>query len=101
MKDAMLTIRLPAQTRRRIEQLARRESRSLSQAAQTLIELGLAAALADRVSEPGPTTDSFSPPGLAGSLVGGLVPTLDDFRSVRQELSASMGRSRAVARARR
>lgn len=103
MKDSSLTLRLPTATRRRIEQFAMRESRSLSQATQRLIELGLAAAQGGSqvVAEPGMPW-STAPPVLAGALAGGLVPTLDDFRAARQALSASLDkRTRADARPRR
>lgn len=98
MKDAVLSIRLPSRTRAAVERFAEREGRSLSQAAERLIEMGLAGAVAERAAPYAPA----APPPLAGSLAGGLVPTLDDFRDVRAALSASMGgRARLDARTRR
>ena len=102
MKDAVLSIRLPSRTRAAVERFAEREGRSLSQAAERLIEMGLAASLAGAVAEPAVPYAPAAPPPLAGSLTGGLVPTLEDFRDVRAALSASMGgRARLDARARR
>jgi predicted transcriptional regulator len=111
MKDAVLTIRLPSTTRRRIEELARRERRSLSQQVEQLIELGFAARATAReparatASEPARATarradgadrvaEAAVPRGapLAGCLAGGGVPTLDDFREARAELSRSLAR---------
>ena len=94
MKDTMLTIRLPAATRRRIEQHAKRESRSLSQVAEQLIERGLAAGLGG-AHVTGEARQGWDPSGavpLAGSLAGGLVPTLDDFRAARGAISAALNR---------
>jgi hypothetical protein len=83
MKDAVLTIRLPLAARRRIEELARREGRSLSAEAERLIDCGMAKdASRTRTSRP-----------LSGALAGGAVPTLADFRRIRAVLSASARRS--------
>jgi hypothetical protein len=93
MKDAVITVRIPTPTRRRIEALARREGRSLSQQVERLIERGMAGdAPAYGVARPGGARS------LSGSLRGGHVPLLDEFREVRGVLSAALGRqSRAIA----
>ncbi len=89
MKDAVLTIRVPLATRKRIELLARREGRSLSQQAERLLERGLQ----------GPETAARDTPpnrrrmrSLAGVLSGGRVPTLEECRQVRALLANSLGR---------
>ena len=96
-------------TRRLIERFAAREGRSLSQASERLIEFGLATLASDvslvREALPVPTppapakaTAPAAGPALAGSLRGGLVPSLDDFRSARSVLSQSLdARSRMRA----
>ncbi len=82
-KDAVLTVRLPAKTRRRLEALARREGRSVSAQAERLIEQGMGGTA--------PTGARRRSAGsLAGSLRGGLVPTIADFREVRALVSASL-----------
>jgi hypothetical protein len=81
VKDAVLTVRLPSATRRRLETVARREGRSLSAQVERLVEQGLAAAATREKPRP-----------LAGSLAGGRVPTIEDFTQVRTLLSASLGR---------
>ena len=81
-KDAVITVRVPRPTRRRLETLARREGRSLSQQIERLIEKGLDGDAA--VEEPSATG------GTAGILVGEPVPEYGDFRSVRTFLSASL-----------
>jgi hypothetical protein len=85
-KDATITVRVPRPTRRRLEALARREGRSLSQQVERLIEGGLhqeeAAAVVPGAAGP-----------LAGLLTGEPVPEYGDFRSVRTLLSASLLRS--------
>lgn len=88
MKDAVITVRLPRASRRRIEQAAREEGRSLSQQVERLIERGLAA------GEPQPQVGSGPPRkrALAGVLRAGRVPTLADFRQARSQLSSSLGR---------
>ncbi|MGD8896020.1 MAG: ribbon-helix-helix protein, CopG family [Acidobacteriota bacterium] len=85
-KDATLTIRVPRPTRRRLERLARREGRSLSQQVERLIERGL-----EREEEE-PSAGRNAPP-LAGLLTGEPVPEYGDFRTVRTLLSASLLRS--------
>lgn len=103
MKDSILTIRLPSATRRQVEQFAEREARSLSQATERLIVLGLAAARAGAgaTGEPQAAWGS-APEPLAGSLAGGLVPTLDDFRGARHAVSAALdARTRGDAKPRR
>lgn len=95
MKDAVLTIRVPASTRRRLQALARREGRSLSGQAQRLIEQGL-------TREPPAGTPRHGRRSVAGLLRGGMVPTLGDFRKVRASLSTSLlRRTRARAEPRR
>jgi hypothetical protein len=82
MKDAVLTIRVAATTRRRLEALARREGRSLSSQAERLIEQGLKdtrSTAARRAARP-----------LSGVLQGGMVPPLTDFRKARATLSTSL-----------
>jgi hypothetical protein len=87
MKTATITVRLPAATRRRLEELAKNEGRSLSQQVERLIAKGM---------EGGePLLSGRTPRGirsLSGALAGGRVPTLSDFRKVRSELSASLAR---------
>lgn len=86
MKNATLTIRLPSATRRRIEELARAEGRSLSQQVERLIEAGFR-------FEEGAVAESSRPWGvrpLGGVLAGTRVPTLADLREVRAELSRSL-----------
>lgn len=85
MKDAVLTIRVPASTRRRLQALAQREGRSLSGQAERLIEQGLT-----RESPAG--TPRRGRRSVAGLLRGGMVPTLGDFREVRASLSTSLHR---------
>lgn len=96
MKDAILTVRLPKATRRRIEALARKEGRSISQQAEQLILRGME-------QSPLPVRGrSFGPRSLAGVLEGTVVADFDDFRVVRQELSSSLdSRSRRGANRRR
>lgn len=92
MKDAVLTIRVKGATRRKLERLALAEGRSLSQLAERFLEQGLAGA-----------STTFERPktvSLAGLLSGGVVPTLEDFRDVRDEISSSLQR-RAAGRRRR
>jgi hypothetical protein len=79
MKNAVITVRLPLAKRRRIETLARKEGRSLSQQVEQLIDRGLAGGDLER-----PVWST------AGILRGGPVPTAKDFRDVRRELSASL-----------
>ena len=83
-KDAVLTVRLPAATRRRLEALARREGRSTSAQAERLIEQGMGRDAPATVRMHGRTGS------LAGVLRGGLVPTVADFREVRALISASL-----------
>lgn len=92
MKDAVLTIRLTSATRKRVEDFARRESRSISQAAERLLQMGLSAASSGE-GRAGETPAAWGAPApLAGLFQGELVPTLEDFREVRSELSAAMNR---------
>jgi len=90
MKDAVLTIRLPVSTRKRIEALARREGRSLSQQAERLLERGLAAPQGGARTTPRTQRGLRS---LAGALAGGRVPTLQECRQVRALLSSSLARN--------
>jgi len=82
-KDAVLTVRLPAATRRRLEALARQEGRSMSAQAERLIEQGMSTGAPAR----GHVRTARS---LAGVLSGGRVPTVADFREVRALISASL-----------
>ncbi len=89
MKDAVLTIRLPLATRQRIEALAHREGRSLSQQAERLLERGL------ETPETGPRQAAPRRRGirpLAGTLAGGHVPSLDECRQIRTLLSRALAR---------
>lgn len=88
MKDAVITVRLPRASRRRIEQAAREEGRSLSQQVERLIERGLAAGALRARGASGPSPKRV----LAGVLRAGRVPTLTDFRQARSRLSSSLGR---------
>jgi predicted transcriptional regulator len=87
-KDAVITVRVPRPTRRRLETLARREGRSLSQQIERLIEGGLERADADVAPVATGST--------AGLLASEPVPAYGDFRAVRTLLSESL-----VRRARR
>ena len=80
-KDTVITVRLPRTTRRRLETLARREGRSLSQQVERLIERGMA-------GEPLPVVPGVR--SLSGRLRLARVPSLTDFRHVRTQLSASL-----------
>lgn len=82
-KDATITVRVPRPTRRRLEALARREGRSLSQQVQRLIEGGLDRAGA-RLTHP---NDQGS---LSGLLAGERVAEYGEFRAVRTLVSASL-----------
>jgi predicted DNA-binding protein len=82
-KDAVITVRVPRPTRRRIEALARREGRSLSQQVQRLIENGL-----DETDAAEATASATG--STAGLLASEPVPEYADFRSVRTLLSASL-----------
>lgn len=81
-KDAVITVRVPRPTRRRLEALARRQGRSLSQQVERLIEGGLE-------REEGPVA-AARPVPLAGLLAGEPIPEYGDFRAVRTLLSASL-----------
>jgi hypothetical protein len=85
-KDATITVRVPRPTRRRLEALAKREGRSLSQQIGRLIDAGLEreegrAAVAAEGGGP-----------LAGLLAREPVPEYEEFRAVRTLLSASLVR---------
>ena len=81
-KDAVITVRVPRPTRRRLETLAQKEGRSLSQQIERLIERGLdEVGAAEAVGATGRT---------AGILASEPVPEYGDFRSVRTLLSASL-----------
>jgi len=81
MKDAIITVRLSKATRRRLQALARREGRSLSQQVERLIEHGMAGA---------PALNARGARPLAGRLRLARVPSLADFRKVRTQLSTSL-----------
>jgi hypothetical protein len=87
-KDATITVRVPRPTRRRLETLAKREGRSLSQQVERLIESGLDDDAA-RAGARGPATGP-----LAGLLAGEPVAEYSEFRAVRTLVSASLGRGR-------
>jgi hypothetical protein len=80
MKDAIITIRVPTATRRRIQRLARRDGRSLSQQVERLIVLAMDVA---------DDTPKKARP-LSGILQGGSVPDIAGFRRVRVLLSSSL-----------
>jgi hypothetical protein len=84
MKDAVLTVRLPRATRARIEALAQREGRSLSQQVERLVERAL------HGPGDGPAAPTTRP--LADVLAGARVPDLTAFRAARRELSRSLDR---------
>jgi len=86
-KDSTITVRVPRPTRRRLETLAKREGRSLSQQVERLIEGGL-----DR--EAGLASGAAASGSLAGLLAGEPVAEYGAFRSVRTLLSASLARGR-------
>jgi hypothetical protein len=83
MKDAVITVRLRAATKRRVARLAKQEGRSLSSQIERLVEAGLSEA-------PGPAATRSVPKSLAGIFAGAEVPTLKEFRDVRAELSRSL-----------
>jgi predicted DNA-binding protein len=85
MKDAVLTIRLSTRLRRRVEELAHREGRSLSQQAGRLIERGIEGGEESSAARPGGERRSLS-----AALPGGAVPTLAEFREVRSLISRSL-----------
>ena len=91
-KDAVITVRVPRPTRRRLEALARREGRSLSQQVERLIERGLAG---DEVP-----ADVAAASRLEGLLTGEPSAELADLRAVRSVLSSSIlpGRRRGLLR---
>lgn len=79
-KNATLTVRIPQQTRERLEELAQREGRSLSQQVERMIERGF---------------ESLGSGGASARRLSGLLarersPDYGDFRSVRNLLSASL-----------
>lgn len=82
-KDATITVRVPRPTRRRLEALARRQGRSLSQQVERLIEGGLDWEERE-VAPPAP---------LAGRLAAEPAAEYGDFRAVRTVLSASLLRA--------
>jgi hypothetical protein len=85
MKDAVLTVRLPSATRRKIEAMARREGRSMSQQVEQLILRGMEEGAARRGR-----SISLGPRSLAGVFQQAVVPDLDDFQVLRRELSSSL-----------
>jgi hypothetical protein len=95
MKDAVVTVRLPQAKRRRLEELARREGRSLSSQIERLLDRAMTPA----GSRPPRLRDARS---LAGILHGGRTPTLREFRELRSAIARSLGRrSRLDAELRR
>jgi hypothetical protein len=91
MKDATLTIRLPAATRRRIEEMARAKGHSLSQQVERLLWAGFAH-VEGAVAEGQP--QRWGPRPLADFLADGRVPTLADVREVRRALSDALSGQR-------
>lgn len=86
-KDATITVRVPRPTRRRVEALARRQGRSLSQQVERLIEGGL------EREEGAAVRVSGAPAPLSGLLAGETVAEYGAFRAVRTLLSASLLRA--------
>lgn len=84
-KDATITVRVPRPTRRRLEALAKREGRSLSQQVERLIDAGLDREAGQAVSVGLPTGGS-----LAGLLARERAPDYEEFRAVRTLLSAAL-----------
>jgi hypothetical protein len=80
----MITVRLPRATRVRLEALARREGRSLSRQVERLIERGLV------LSSEGSTPSRSQRHPLSGALRDSRVPTLAEFRGVREALAESL-----------
>jgi hypothetical protein len=91
MKDAILTVRVPAAMRRRLEDLARDEGRSLSGQVERLLHLALAE-----------KTRPAAPPPLSGRFAEYGAPTWEELRAVRRELGRALdpGRQRAHGRRR-
>jgi predicted transcriptional regulator len=85
MKDAVLTIRVASSLRKRVEDLARREGRSLSQQAGQLIERGIGGG----ASRPA-ASRAIERRVLSGIFQGARVPTLSDFREARASISRSL-----------
>ena len=86
-KDATITVRVPRPTRRRLEVLARRQGRSLSQQVERLIDGGLEREEGAMSLAPGP------PAPLSGLLAGEAIAEYGDLRAVRTLLSASLLRA--------
>jgi predicted transcriptional regulator len=86
-KDATITVRVPRRTRRRLEALARRQGRSLSQQVALLIEGGL-----EREEGAAAVTAGGRAP-LSGLLAGEAGAEHGDFQEVRTLLSASLLRA--------
>lgn len=84
MRDAIVTVRMPREKRKHLEALAKTKGRSLSQQVEYLIDT----ALSMRNSRP--TDKEIQPTPLAGQLSMAEVLTLEDFRSVRDELSKNL-----------
>lgn len=87
-KDATITVRVPRPTRRRLEALAKREGRSLSQQVERMIDAGL-----DREAGQAKAAGPAAGGSLAGLLARDRAPDYEDFRAVRTLLSASLLRS--------
>jgi hypothetical protein len=86
-KDATITVRVPRPTRRRLEALAKREGRSLSQQIGRLIDAGL------EHEEGSPIATPEAAGSLAGVLAREPIPEYREFRAVRTLLSASLSRA--------
>ena len=86
-KDATITVRVPRPVRRRLEALAKREGRSLSQQIGRLIDDGL------EREEGSAGIASNAAGSLAGLLAREPAPEYADFRRVRTLLSASLSRT--------
>lgn len=76
-----MTVRVPARTRRRIEALARKEGRSLSQEVERLLEQAIGEVASGR---------RRGARSLAGALRGGRAPSLSECGEVRRLLSAAL-----------
>jgi hypothetical protein len=80
-KEAVITVRIPADLKRRLEARARREHRSLSSEIATVLER-------DLEQEP---AAGGSPGRLLGLFRGRRVPTEEEFSEARRSLWGSLG----------
>lgn len=83
MKDAVVTVRLRAVTRKQLQRVAVREGRSVSAQIERFVEAGLSQ---QHARNPGVAAGQ----SLAGIFAGMRVPTLAEMREVRREISHSL-----------